>query len=51
MGLARRALRRSMPGASETELLLAFLARRYGQDLADEVRRYLARREERCLTF
>ncbi|RME38589.1 MAG: hypothetical protein D6793_02475 [Thermoflexia bacterium] len=50
MELARRALRRRMPGASDTEVNLAFVALWYGKDLADEVRRYLARREGACRT-
>ncbi|MBC7226628.1 MAG: hypothetical protein H5T61_05285 [Thermoflexales bacterium] len=50
MELARRALRRRMPGASETEVNLAFVALWYGKDLAEEVRRYLAQREEKCRT-
>lgn len=48
--LARRALRRSMPTAAEREVLLAFIARWYGQDLAEEVRRYMERREGECPT-
>jgi len=51
MWLARRALRRAMPAASEKEVLLAFIAHWYGQGLAEGVRRYLDRREEGCLTF
>ncbi|MFN3762929.1 MAG: hypothetical protein ACK4WK_06990 [Anaerolineae bacterium] len=50
MELARRALRRRMPGASETEVNLAFVALWYGKDLAEEVRRYLAQRERGCRT-
>lgn len=48
MELARRALRRRMPGASETEVNLAFVALWYGKDLAEEVRRYLTQREQGC---
>lgn len=46
MELARRALRRRMPEASETEVNLAFVALWYGQDLAEELRRYLAQRQQ-----
>jgi hypothetical protein len=48
--LARRALRRRMPEASETEVNLAFVALWYGPNLAEHLREYLARREEGCPT-
>ncbi len=48
--LARRALRRAMPTASEREVLLAFVAHWYGRDLAEEVRRYMDRRGSECPT-
>lgn len=48
--LARRALRRRMPGASETEVNLAFVALWYGKDLAEKVRWYLTQREQGCRT-
>lgn len=38
--LSRRALRRSMPDASEEELDLAFVALHYGDELAARVRRH-----------
>ena len=44
IGLARRAIRRSVPGASEEEVGLLFVDRHYGHDLASEVRRDLGRR-------
>ena len=45
--MARAHVRRTLgPGASEREVGLAFVARYYGQDLADDVRRYLAARDE-----
>jgi len=42
--LARRQLRQSHPGASEEEVKLLFVERYYGQDLADDLRRFLATR-------
>ncbi len=48
--LAQRALRRSMPGAAEREVRLAFVRLWYGEDLAQRVRRYLDQREGRCPT-
>jgi hypothetical protein len=42
--LARNAIRRSMPGASELEVNLRFVELHYGHELADDVRRYLAGR-------
>ena len=41
--LARRAIRRTMPEASEQEVLLAFVALHYGAELAERLRAYLAR--------
>ncbi len=41
--LARRAIRRNMPGASEREVQLAFLAIHYGDELAARVRERLER--------
>jgi hypothetical protein len=42
--LARNAIRRSMPGASELEINLRFVELHYGNELAQDVRRYLAAR-------
>jgi hypothetical protein len=39
--LARQAIRRVNPGASETEIDLQYVALHYGQDLADRLRAYL----------
>jgi hypothetical protein len=44
IGLARRALRRSSPGATEQEIGVRFVERHYGRDLAAEVRRFLSTR-------
>jgi hypothetical protein len=44
IGLARRALRRSLPGASEEEIGLRFVERNYGRELASGLRRFLAAR-------
>jgi hypothetical protein len=44
IGLARRAIRRSMPGATEEEVGLRFVERNYGGDLASELRRFLSAR-------
>lgn len=41
--LSRRALRRSMPGASEEEIDLAFAALHYGDAIAARLRRRQAR--------
>ncbi len=43
--LARRAIRRSRPCASEEEVDLAFVALHYGPDLAERLRQYPARRQ------
>jgi hypothetical protein len=42
--LARRAIRRTMPNASEQDVLLTFVAIHYGAELADRLRAYLPRR-------
>lgn len=42
--LAKAALRRSMPGASEEEIGLRFVELHYGRALAVELRRFLAAR-------
>lgn len=39
--LARRAIRRNMPGASEQEVGVRFVELHYGSDLAAELRRFL----------
>jgi hypothetical protein len=44
IGLARRAVRRSMPGAAEDEISLQFVARLYGTELAAELRQHLLAR-------
>jgi hypothetical protein len=44
IGLARRALRRSLPNASEEEIGLRFVDLHYGRELAAELRRFLAAR-------
>jgi hypothetical protein len=41
IGLARRAIKRSMPGASQEELGLRFVELHYGRDLAQDLRRFL----------
>lgn len=41
--LARRAIRRSMPEASEQEVLLTFVAHHYGAELAERLRAHLTR--------
>lgn len=43
MSLARAGLARAHPGASPEEIALRFVALNYGADLAEEVRRHLAR--------
>lgn len=45
IGVARRALARSRPGASERELDLLFVELQYGADLASGLRADLARRD------
>jgi hypothetical protein len=42
--LARSAIQRAMPEASELEVNLRFVELHYGRELADDVRRYLAAR-------
>ncbi len=42
--LSRRAIRRRMPAASETEVALAFVELHYGKELAERLDRYLAAR-------
>ena len=42
--LAREAIRRAHPEASEEEIGLTFVEINYGKELADRVRSYLARR-------
>jgi len=42
--LARRAIRRTMPEATEQEVALRFVELHYGRDLADGLRRHLAAR-------
>jgi hypothetical protein len=44
IGLARRALQRSMPDASRQEIELRFVALQYGQELSAELGLYLAAR-------
>ena len=44
--LARRAIRRANPGASEEEVGLIFVEVHYGKELADRVRAYLERRRQ-----
>ena len=44
IGLARRAIRRSHPGASQEEVGLRFVERTYGSELASELRRFIASR-------
>ena len=41
----RRQIREQHPDASEEEIRLIFVARHYGQELADGLRAYLARRQ------
>ncbi len=43
VALSRRALREAMPGASEDEVLLRWVALQYGDALAEGVRRRLDR--------
>jgi hypothetical protein len=42
--LSRRAISRSRPESTESEVNLRFVALHYGQDLADRLERYLAAR-------
>ena len=42
--LAYRAIRRSLPGATEEEVRLRFVERHYGEELAEDLRRFLAAR-------
>jgi hypothetical protein len=42
IGLARRAIARSLPEASAQEVQLRFVALQYGQSLSEELRSYLA---------
>lgn len=44
IGLAHRAIRRSLPGATEEEVRLRFVERHYGEELASDLRRFLAAR-------
>lgn len=44
IGLARSAIRRSLPGATEDEVCLRFVELHYGRELADGLRRDLLRR-------
>ena len=44
IGLARRAIRRSHPDATDTEVGLRFVELHYSRELAADVRRYLADR-------
>ena len=46
MQLARRAIRRANPGASERDVDLTFVALHYGQALADKLRAYLDRQSK-----
>ncbi len=46
MGLARGGLARAFPDASPQEIGLRFVALNYGAELAEEVRRHLARARE-----
>jgi len=44
IGLSRRGLARSMPGATDEEIGLRFVELHYGSELAEEVRAHLKRR-------
>ena len=46
MQLARRAIRRARPGASEKDVDLTFIALHHGQALADKLRAYLDRQSK-----
>ncbi len=41
----RQGIRKTHPDASEEEIALIFVARNYGQELADKLQEYLARRK------
>jgi hypothetical protein len=41
ISLARRAIRRQLPNATEQEVGLQFVERQYGRELASQVRRYI----------
>ena len=43
VSLSRRALRRANPDATDNELLVTFIDLHYGRDLAERVRKRLAR--------
>ena len=45
IGMARRALRRSLPGATEEEVSLRFAELHYGRELAADLRHHLAARQ------
>lgn len=45
--LAQRGIRRANPNMSELEVKLKFVEVTYGKDLADRVRAYLAKRQQR----
>lgn len=47
--LARRAIRRAHPEYTQTELDLAFVALHYGEDLAEQLKHYLERRNNESL--
>ena len=44
IGLARRAIRRSLVDPTEEEVSLRFVERHYGEELASDLRRFLAAR-------
>jgi hypothetical protein len=44
IGLARRAIRRALPGATEQEVRLRFVELNYGGELASALRRFLGAR-------
>jgi hypothetical protein len=44
--LSRAALREQMPGASEHEMLVRWVALHYGTELSERVRRYVQARNE-----
>ncbi len=44
LALSRRAIREVHPNASEEEVDLLFVARAYGQELADRVREYIEKK-------
>ena len=44
IGLARRAIRKSLPGATEEQVGLRFVELHYGRELAAELRRFLSAR-------